>query len=442
MSEAVAKKSGALPKERPRFAWWRNLHCQANRTWEGDGSTTFVHLPAVKRASPHLKWAKQVHTQQQTWLAQHCKLCKPLPRRNAGTRMHRPGGPKRSTALRESTGSLPTLLPLFGTVLQWATDLRGDSTELVARAKEERRELQQRRACGLQRLRETQQQWRRDQRGRQKQRQPSPEARELAQDGGSRGLQDLVPVLVEHGVVSLCLQAAKLRSAGVASWQIEMIGHGVPSSRTTLLAPALGVDLPAVPVRPRADQAGAFAAAQPEARESALQLLKEDFLARSTVGPVQSRLQHRSGHALAVAFRSSVFHFNKATDALLYLVRVLLLIADIHFVDDLGCVDPGSSEQSSFVAFREFCLASGFRLKVSKEQPSGACQKIQGGFIAVKPDRVLVKSDPERVAELQGVLQQALQQDVLSSDATARLVGKLDFLCSSSSSLLQLSPPK
>ena len=143
-----------------------------------------------------------------------------------------------------------------------------------------------------------------------------------------------------------------------------------------------------------------------------------------------------------MAFRSSVFHFNKATDALLYLVRVLLLIADIHFVDDLGCVDPGSSEQSSFVAFREFCLASGFRLKVSKEQPSGACQKIQGGFIAVKPDRVLVKSDPERVAELQGVLQQALQQDVLSSDATARLVGKLDFLCSSSSSLLQLSPPK
>ena len=91
-------------------------------------------------------------------------------------------------------------------------------------------------------------------------------------------------------MVSLCLQAAKLRSAGVASWQIEMIGHGVPSSRTTLLAPALGVDLPAVPVRPRADQAGAFAAAQPEARESALQLLKEDFLARSTVGPVQSRL--------------------------------------------------------------------------------------------------------------------------------------------------------
>lgn len=176
MSEAVAKKNGTLPKERPRFAWWRNLHCQANRTWEGDGSSTFVHLPVVKRASPHLKWAKQVHTQQQTWLAQHCKLCKPLPKRSVGARVPRPRGPKRSRALRESTGSLPTLLPLFGTVLQWATDLRGDATELAARAKEERRELQQRRACGLQRLRETQQQWRRDQRGRQKQRQPSPEA--------------------------------------------------------------------------------------------------------------------------------------------------------------------------------------------------------------------------------------------------------------------------
>ena len=126
---------------------------------------------------------------------------------------------------------------------------------------------------------------------------------------------------------------------------------------------------------------------------------------------------------------ASVFHFNKVTDALLWIARSLLLVAGIHFVDDLGCVDPSQSSHHSFTAFKEFCLALGFRLKSSKEQPPGCAQKIQGVYIVVEHDRVLVKPDPKRIQKLQHVLHEALRQDLLPPEAAAKLVGKLQFLC-------------
>eukprot|EP00435_Cladocopium_sp_Y103_P039523 s2744_g10.t1 len=54
---------------RPHFAWWRRLRQAA--PWETESS---ARLPVVKRnASPHLKWAKKVHTQQKAWLLNHRK---------------------------------------------------------------------------------------------------------------------------------------------------------------------------------------------------------------------------------------------------------------------------------------------------------------------------------------------------------------------------------
>ena len=65
--------------------------------------------------------------------------------------------------------------------------------------------------------------------------------------------------------------ASALRTAGVSSWQIELITR-------------------AVPVRRRADRSAAFAAARPEVREESLRSLRSDFLARSTTAPVESRI--------------------------------------------------------------------------------------------------------------------------------------------------------
>ncbi|CAE7943369.1 unnamed protein product, partial [Symbiodinium necroappetens] len=128
---------------------------------------------------------------------------------------------------------------------------------------------------------------------------------------------------------------------------------------------------------------------------------------------------------------SSVFHFNKATDALLWLARSLFWCPCIHFVDDLGSVDPSDSSQSGFSTFREFCSALGFRLKLSKEQPPGARQKIQGVFIEITEDAVSVQPDPHRLEKLRSVMETALQEDRLQVECASRLAGKLQFLCTS-----------
>ncbi|OLQ07804.1 hypothetical protein AK812_SmicGene8782 [Symbiodinium microadriaticum] len=108
------------------------------------------------------------------------------------------------------------------------------------------------------------------------------------------GLQDLAPVLVEHHVrciADVSMGASALRTAGVSSWQIELITRERGSQSVQSLCPAARrKDLPAVPVRRRADRSAAFAAARPEVREESLRSLRSDFLARSTTAPVESRI--------------------------------------------------------------------------------------------------------------------------------------------------------
>ena len=76
---------------------------------------------------------------------------------------------------------------------------------------------------------------------------------------------------------------------------------------------------------------------------------------------------------------------------------------------------------------RSFALLWGLGLKHRRNNP---CQKIQGVYIQVEADRVSVKPDPKRLSKLQASVRQALEQDSLSPDAASRLVGKLQFLCS------------
>ena len=111
-----------------------------------------------------------------------------------------------------------------------------------------------------------------------------------------KGLQDVAPLLVDlveqriRSLHDLAARAEQLRSAGLPSWQLELLNQGGTGTREELCQPARRRDLPIVPVRSRADQAAAFAAARPECRKAALRMLREEFLARSTSGPVQSRL--------------------------------------------------------------------------------------------------------------------------------------------------------
>ncbi|CAE6943486.1 unnamed protein product [Symbiodinium sp. CCMP2592] len=128
---------------------------------------------------------------------------------------------------------------------------------------------------------------------------------------------------------------------------------------------------------------------------------------------------------------ASVFHFNKVTDALLWLARTLLVIPAIHYVDDLGSVDPASSAQSSFTSFDAFCSLLGFQLKPSKRQPPDRIQKLQGVIVQIGDQGVTVAPSESRVRKLVFALRRALSEDSLSPDEAARLAGKLGFLSTS-----------
>lgn len=156
---------------RPHFAWWRRLRQAA--PWETESS---ARLPMVKRnASPHLKWAKKVHTQQKAWLQHHRQLCKPLPKVKT-TPTDRGCESPSHTASSGLTRGECFEVPLYGSVFRWATGLRVDRQEIVATEEEEQRLFRQRRTDGLLKLRQAQRKWRQCQRQSQRRR------RQQAQD--------------------------------------------------------------------------------------------------------------------------------------------------------------------------------------------------------------------------------------------------------------------
>ena len=133
------------------------------------------------------------------------------------------------------------------------------------------------------------------------------------------GLQAVAPLLVEHHVRRL----EDVSSA--ASWQLELLLRQRGAEPTAQSAqPVRRGDLPAVPVRRRADRAAAFAAARPDARDEALRALRSDVLAKTTTGPVESRLllwtelcrawdvppwplSHENISAVAASFKSGAY---------------------------------------------------------------------------------------------------------------------------------------
>ncbi|CAE7455635.1 setd6 [Symbiodinium necroappetens] len=107
-----------------------------------------------------------------------------------------------------------------------------------------------------------------------------------------RGLQDIAPVFVECGVYSVELLHERwdaLLRRGVARWQLEFLSAGVEPSRQLSLG-GDRQDLPPVRKRKRASLQEALAAAAPDQRQQALRELEGEVLAKSTVGPMESRL--------------------------------------------------------------------------------------------------------------------------------------------------------
>ena len=107
------------------------------------------------------------------------------------------------------------------------------------------------------------------------------------------GLQDLAPLLVAHGVKStrdIVGKVDQLRTAGVSTWQLEMLTQGVCVALPDK-TPAGRADIPSMPSGGRASSELAFAAAHTSNRKRALADLENSFLAASTQPAVGSRVQ-------------------------------------------------------------------------------------------------------------------------------------------------------
>ena len=125
---------------------------------------------------------------------------------------------------------------------------------------------------------------------------------------------------------------------------------------------------------------------------------------------------------------ASVWHFNRCTDAVVWLARCLTSVLALHYVDDVGGPEPAWAADSSCSTFRELCDIIGIRVKPSKEQRPASLQKLLGVWIAVLADHLEVKPDPTRINKMTRALQQCLIEDRLSPEEASRLCGKLVFL--------------
>ena len=102
-----------------------------------------------------------------------------------------------------------------------------------------------------------------------------------------KGLADIAPSCVRAGVLqidSIRVNAHALEREGVQRWQLELLLASPGSGGASVVLPRQRDDLPPVRKRKRAS----FAYAEERAR--ALQELDDDVLAKSTVGPMESRL--------------------------------------------------------------------------------------------------------------------------------------------------------
>ena len=125
---------------------------------------------------------------------------------------------------------------------------------------------------------------------------------------------------------------------------------------------------------------------------------------------------------------ASVWHFNRCTDALVWLARCFLLVLALHYVDDIGGPEPAWSAASACASFKELCNLLGIRVKPSKEQLPSFLQKVLGVWLAVSSAGIEVRPDPGRIHKMISSLQRCLDDDSMTPEEASRLTGKLMFL--------------
>ena len=136
-------------------------------------------------------------------------------------------------------------------------------------------------------------------------------------------------------------------------------------------------------------------------------------------------LQH---NAMMFGAASSVWGFNRAADALMFLGRRLLNIPIGHYVDDYIAVEGPETVHSGFDEFAKLARSLGLRMKESKASPPSNQQKVLGVSFSVTEDAVVLRPHPSRCQKVTKLLNSALLTNQLSPETAQHLAGKLNFM--------------
>ena len=133
-------------------------------------------------------------------------------------------------------------------------------------------------------------------------------------------------------------------------------------------------------------------------------------------------------NAMSFGAVASVWAFNRLADAAMFLGRQILLGPILHFVDDYGGCEPSTSAASTFECFAHLTAVLGLKMKAKKACPPQSRLKMLGVFIHCLPTEIQLQPCPDRVAKLDGIIQEALTKNELHPDTAQKLAGKLMFL--------------
>ena len=125
--------------------------------------------------------------------------------------------------------------------------------------------------------------------------------------------------------------------------------------------------------------------------------------------------------------KAAVWHYGRVGDAVTHLLRLLLAIAGMHYVDDYGGVEPIHSAASAFEAFERVGNVIGFKIKQSKRQPPAATQPMQGVELTLQTDVAIVAPTKRRRKKLLAAIRAIRAEEKLAPPLAESLAGKLNF---------------
>jgi hypothetical protein len=130
---------------------------------------------------------------------------------------------------------------------------------------------------------------------------------------------------------------------------------------------------------------------------------------------------------------ASVHAFNRVATALNHLLHAYLDVPCTNYFDDFTIIVPASVATGVAKVAKEFMEALGWRIKEEKEKPFRPRFEALGVVIDVSQvaDRfepvVIISNKPERVAEIQGKIEEVLDTGRMSQPEAAELRGRLVF---------------